>query len=292
MFENIKSLIFSTVSLLLSFLYYHSDSIISLFSQNLSEAVLETIDEHVKPKIIKIAMYMQTIIKQSKSIDEDLVQGTKKWEKAREKYSLTGSRLAAAIGIDPYTTQHDLKLILAKKKTPFFSDYCKRAMEHGKKQEPIARDLYFYESGAVIIERGIFPLPDDQRIGCSPDGVIYTEVPGKDGVLKREGVIEIKCPLSATNFCGLKNGRKPDALINARKYHWIIYHKYLQIWHVPVQNAISFIDTPLNEIPLRNEKTLIINTLLLQKLKVLNSHLNIHVRTKYSQRKKSFKNKK
>lgn len=54
--------------------------------------------------------------------------------------------------------------------------------------------------------------------------------------------------------------------------------------------AKLFIDTPLNEIPLKNEKTLIINTLLLQKLKVLNPHLNIHVRTKLS--KKIIKNKK
>ncbi|KAM9954182.1 hypothetical protein ACTFIR_009321, partial [Dictyostelium discoideum] len=164
MFENIKSLIFSAVSLLFSFLYYHSDSIISLFTQNLGEAVLETIDEVIhKP---------QTSLQQ-------------------ESLKLQ----SAAIGIDPYTSQHDLKLIFAKKKTPFFSDYCKKAMEHGKRQEPIAREL----------------------IGCSPDGVIYTTVPGKDGVLQREGVIEIKCPLSATNFSGLKNGRKPDALANAQK---------------------------------------------------------------------------
>ncbi|KAM9963886.1 hypothetical protein ACTFIW_005527 [Dictyostelium discoideum] len=104
MFENIKSLIFSTVSLLFSFIFKHSDSIISLFTQNLGEAVLETIDE-CTTRIIKITMHMQTFIKQSKSIDEDLVQGTKEWEEAREKYSLTGSRLAAAIGIDPYTSQ-------------------------------------------------------------------------------------------------------------------------------------------------------------------------------------------
>ncbi|KAM9947658.1 hypothetical protein ACTFIT_000984 [Dictyostelium discoideum] len=103
---------------------------------------------------------------------------------SREKYSLTGSRLAAAIGIDPYTSQHDLKLILAKKKTPFFSDYCKKAMEHGKSQEPIAREFYFNELETSIIEKGIFPLPGDKRIGCSPDGVIYTTVPGKDGVLQ------------------------------------------------------------------------------------------------------------
>ncbi|EAL62798.2 exonuclease, phage-type/RecB, C-terminal domain-containing protein [Dictyostelium discoideum AX4] len=90
----------------------------------------------------------------------------------------------AAIGIDPYTSQHDLKLILAKKKTPFFSDYCKKAMEHGKSQEPIAREFYFNELETSIIEKGIFPLPGDKRIGCSPDGVIYTTVPGKDGVLQ------------------------------------------------------------------------------------------------------------
>ncbi|KAM9941603.1 hypothetical protein ACTFIT_008165 [Dictyostelium discoideum] len=100
MFENIKSLIFSAVSLLFSFLYYHSDSIISLFTQNLGEAVLETIDEVIhKP---------QTSLQQESLKLQYLVQGTKKWEEVREKYSFTGSRLAAAIGIDPYTSQHDL----------------------------------------------------------------------------------------------------------------------------------------------------------------------------------------
>ncbi|KAM9963887.1 hypothetical protein ACTFIW_005528 [Dictyostelium discoideum] len=49
------------------------------------------------------------------------------------------------------------------------------------------------------------------------------------------------------------------------------------VWNFIYSLAKSFIDTPLNEIPLKNEKTLIINTLLLQKLKVLNSHLNIHI---------------
>ncbi|KAM9986513.1 hypothetical protein ACTFIY_010939 [Dictyostelium cf. discoideum] len=192
MFENIKSLIFSAVSLLFSFLYYHSDSIISLFTQNLGEAVLETIGEVIhKP---------QTSLQQESLKLQYLVQGTKKWEEAREKYSLTGSRLAAAIGIDPYTSQHDLKLILAKKKIPFFSDYCKKAMDM---QENCILMNWRHQ-----LSKRVFPLPGDKIIGCSPDGVIYTTVPGKDGVLQREGVIEIKCPLSATNFSGLKNGIK------------------------------------------------------------------------------------
>ncbi|KAM9995242.1 hypothetical protein ACTFIY_001429 [Dictyostelium cf. discoideum] len=290
MFENIKSLIFSAVSLLFSFLYYHSNSIISLFTQNLGEAVLETIDEVIhKP---------QTSLQQ-----ESL--------KLHANHYKTIEKLAAAIGIDPYTSQHDLKLILAKKKIPFFSDYCKKAMEHGKRQEPIARELYFNNLETSIIEKGIFPLPGDKRIGCSPDGVIYTTVPGKDGVLQREGVIEIKCPLSATNFSGLKNGRKPDALANAQKIPldyipqifanmactgakwcdyicWVPGEVYfcrrvffdLNVWKFIYSLAKSFIDTPLNGIPLKNEKTLIINTLLLQKLKVLNPNLNILVRTK------------
>ncbi|KAM9990024.1 hypothetical protein ACTFIY_006072 [Dictyostelium cf. discoideum] len=284
MFQNIKSLIFSAVSLLFSYLYYHSDSIISSFTQNLGEAVLETIDE--------------VIHKPQNSLQQESLK-----LQSREKYSLTGSRLAAAIGIDPYTSQHDLKLILAKKKTPFFSDY--------------SRDLYFNELETSIIEKGIFPLPCDKRIGCSPDGVIYTKVPGKDGVLQREGVIEIKCPLSATNFSGLKNGRKPDALIHAQKIPldyipqifanmacigaqwcdyicWVPGEVYFckriffdpNVWKFIYSLAKSFMDSPLNEIPLKNEKTLIINTLLLQKLKTVNPDLNILVRIKSAPKKK------
>ncbi|KAM9959886.1 hypothetical protein ACTFIR_000987 [Dictyostelium discoideum] len=112
---------------------------------------------------------------------------------------------------------------------------------------------------------------------------------------------------TATNFSGLKNGRKPDALTNAQKIPldyipqifanmactgaqwcdyicWVPGEVYFcrrvffdtNVWNFIYSLAKSFIDTPLNEIPLKNEKTLIINTLLLQKLKVLNSHLNIH----------------
>ncbi|KAM9991546.1 hypothetical protein ACTFIZ_004935 [Dictyostelium cf. discoideum] len=105
MFENIKSLIFSEVSLLFSFLYYHSDSIISLFTQNLGEAVLETIDEVIhKPQIslqqesLKLQLLMKIWYKELKN------------GKKQEKYSLTGSRLADAIGIDPYTSQHDFNI--------------------------------------------------------------------------------------------------------------------------------------------------------------------------------------
>ena len=81
------------------------------------------------------------------------------------------------------------------------------AMEWGTEQEPRARAAYELETGNSVTETGFVPHPSIASTGASPDGLV-------DG----GGLVEIKCPNTATHVETLR-GSKID-----RKYllqmHW------------------------------------------------------------------------
>lgn len=72
------------------------------------------------------------------------------------------------------------------------------AMEEGNQLEPEARKYIEFYRGYKVEEVG-FCLDDDERFGCSPDGLI-----GDDGCL------ELKCPQPATHVRYLDKGGLPD----------------------------------------------------------------------------------
>ena len=63
------------------------------------------------------------------------------------------------------------------------------AMQHGTDAEPAARAMYMLETGADVTETGFIPHPTIAMSGASPDGLA-----GEDGL------IEIKCPNTATHL--------------------------------------------------------------------------------------------
>ena len=71
------------------------------------------------------------------------------------------------------------------------------AMQHGTDTEPTARAMYMLETGADVTETGFIPHPSIVMSGASPDGLV-----GEDGL------IEIKCPNTATHLEFLQS-RKP-----------------------------------------------------------------------------------
>lgn len=81
------------------------------------------------------------------------------------------------------------------------------AMQWGTETEPQARAMYELETGATVIETGFLPHPTIEGTGASPDGLV-----GDDGL------VEIKCPNTATHIDTLRG-----AAID-RKYllqmHW------------------------------------------------------------------------
>ena len=76
--------------------------------------------------------------------------------------------------------------------------YQNAAMQWGTETEPMARAAYEATTGVMVIECGSIPHPRIDMAGASPDGLI-----GDDGLL------EIKCPNSATHINTLRS-RKPD----------------------------------------------------------------------------------
>lgn len=81
------------------------------------------------------------------------------------------------------------------------------AMQHGTDTEPQARAMYELEHGVTVVETGFVPHPTLGNTGASPDGLV-----GDDGL------VEIKCPNTATHIDTLR-GAPID-----RKYllqmHW------------------------------------------------------------------------
>jgi putative phage-type endonuclease len=81
-------------------------------------------------------------------------------------------------------------------------NYVNAAMLHGIETEPEARSAYVFYYDADVEETGIVLHPSIQRTHASPDGLV-----GKDGL------VEIKCPNSATHLDFLLTEAIPDKYI-------------------------------------------------------------------------------
>ena len=133
------------------------------------------------------AFLLQQLQEGSLTYKEDttaLVQGSSAWFKAR-KSRLTGSNIAAAVGLSPYATPHSLweKLTGKLPQQDLFTS--SSATRHGNHYEDFVVKLYTDITKRVVVETGFWLHPEHQKwLGASPDGLI-----GKNGVL------EIKCPI-------------------------------------------------------------------------------------------------
>jgi putative phage-type endonuclease len=77
--------------------------------------------------------------------------------------------------------------------------FCSGAMQWGTDTEPMAREAYCQHMLCAVEEIGFVQHPTISMSGASPDGLI-----GDDGL------IEIKCPNSATHIDTLLNGKVPE----------------------------------------------------------------------------------
>jgi putative phage-type endonuclease len=67
--------------------------------------------------------------------------------------------------------------------------YQNAAMAWGTNTEPMARAAYEAVEGALVVEVGFVSHPTIQMAGASPDGLI-----------EEDGLVEIKCPITATHI--------------------------------------------------------------------------------------------
>jgi putative phage-type endonuclease len=122
-----------------------------------------------------------------------MIQGSDEWLQARAG-RVTASRVADVMaktktGASASRVNYMAQLISERLTGQPADGFSSAAMRHGTETEPEARAAYEMLTGADVVEVGFIPHPTIDGFGASPDGLV-----GDDGL------IEIKCPNTATHI--------------------------------------------------------------------------------------------
>jgi len=123
----------------------------------------------------------------------EIIQGSDEW-KALRLGKVTASRVADVVartksGYSASRANYAAQLIAERLTGTPAESYTNAAMQHGTETEPEARDAYCFYQGVTVEEVAFVPHPKIGQAGCSPDGLV-----GEDGL------VEIKCPQTATHL--------------------------------------------------------------------------------------------
>jgi putative phage-type endonuclease len=124
---------------------------------------------------------------------EMMEQGTDEWFTIRIG-KVTASRVADVIaktktGYSATRDNYMAQLVCERLTGQKGESFSNAAMQHGTDTEPLARAAYEAHQDILVDEVGFFPHPSIIMAGASPDGLV-----GYDGLL------EIKCPNTATHI--------------------------------------------------------------------------------------------
>lgn len=140
-----------------------------------------------------------------------IAQGTDEWF-AQRLGRATASRVSDIIaktksGYSASRENYMVELALERLTGRRTESYTNAAMQWGTETEPLARSAYEASTGVLVAEVGMIPHPRIEMSGASPDGLV-----GEDGL------IEIKCPNSATHMQALRS--KVPAGNHATQMQW------------------------------------------------------------------------
>jgi putative phage-type endonuclease len=124
---------------------------------------------------------------------EMMDQGTEEWFTIRIG-KVTASRVADVIaktktGYSASRDNYMAQLVCERLTGQKGESFTNAAMQHGTETEPLARAAYEALQDVLVDEVGFVPHPTIDMAGASPDGLV-----GDDGL------IEIKCPNTATHI--------------------------------------------------------------------------------------------
>lgn len=124
---------------------------------------------------------------------EEIIQGSDEW-KALRLGKVTASRVADVIaktksGYSAGRANYAAQLIAERLTGTVAESYTNAAMQHGTETEPEARAAYEFYQGVTVKEVAFVPHPKIDQAGCSPDGLVDDD-----------GLVEIKCPQTATHL--------------------------------------------------------------------------------------------
>lgn len=144
------------------------------------------------------------------TVSEQLVQGTEAWLRSRLG-KVTASRVADVMAKtktgpsasrQAYLDQLVVEILTGQRADSFSST----AMAWGTDTEPLARAAYEARVGEFVDETGFHLHPRIEQSGASPDGLIG------------EGLIEIKCPNSATHIEYVVSKRVPAKYVHQMQW--------------------------------------------------------------------------
>lgn len=138
-------------------------------------------------------------------------QRTEDWYKARLG-KVTASRVADILaktksGYSASRDNYMAQLICERLTNTQAESFTNAAMQWGTEQEPFARAAYEVAKGVLVEEEGFVPHPVITMAGASPDGLI-----GEDGL------VEIKCPNTATHIDTLLTQTVPAKYITQMQF--------------------------------------------------------------------------
>lgn len=124
---------------------------------------------------------------------EEIIQGSPEWFAARLG-KVTASRVSDVIaktktGYSASRTNYAAQLVAERLTGTVAESYTNAAMQWGTEKEPEARAAYEFKTDAEVAQIGFADHPKIAMTGASPDGLI-----GDDGM------VEIKCPNTATHI--------------------------------------------------------------------------------------------
>lgn len=127
----------------------------------------------------------------------DLIQGTDAWRAARAG-SLGASQVHEALaktakGWGASRENIRARLVAERLTGAALESFTNEAMRWGTDHEPAAREAYSFVQGVSVVEVGLFKHPTIDGTHASPDGLV-----------DNDGLVEIKCPNTATHIATLR----------------------------------------------------------------------------------------
>jgi putative phage-type endonuclease len=156
----------------------------------------------------------------------EIEQGTDAWFQARLGKA-TGSRIADIVaktktGYSTSRENYTAQLICERMTGKVAESYSNSAMQWGTETEPLARAAYEVKTGLTVNQIGFVDHPSILMTGASPDGLVG-----------ESGMIEIKCPNTATHIETLLSGKVPTKYLTQMTWqmcctgrHWTDFVSY------------------------------------------------------------------
>jgi len=135
-------------------------------------------------------------------METEIIQGSSEWFYQRLG-KVTASRVADVIAKTKtgYSTSRDnymAQLVVERLTFTKTESYTNAAMQWGTEQEPFARAAYEAAQGVMVEEVGFVRHPTIEWAGASPDGLV-----------RDDGLVEIKCPNTLTMIETLLSQKVP-----------------------------------------------------------------------------------